>query len=208
MKKFLPVSLLLTLCLTLLTPSLAKADYSVDQVRQYVDGVASQTLSVISGGGTKETKKQALEKIFAAQVDIPWVGRFVLGRFWRDATPAQRSNYLKEYKSFLLANYATRFAQYSSGTYKITSATDDGDAQYTVSMTMAGADQSQPVQVDYKIHVMEDGKLRLFDVVVEGVSMITTQRSEFASVLGQKGLDYLIQQLANKSLPLPDEKKS
>ncbi len=191
------------------TASAKAAEFTTDQARTYVDEVAHQVLNIISvKTTTKATKKTQLEKIFSSHVDMPWVGRFALGRFWRQASDAQRTRYLKEYQSFLLSNYASRFAEYSSGTYKINGATDDGDGQFTVSMEMASNEGSQPVQVEYKLHAGQNNTLQLFDIVVEGVSMIQTQRSEFASVLSQKGLDYLIEQLANKSMPLPDAKAS
>ena len=56
-----------------------------------------------------------------------------------------------------------------------------------------------PVQVDYRVHPAEDGSLKVFDIIVEGVSLITTQRSEFGSVVQNQGIDALIRELTARS---------
>lgn len=210
MRKIRNVAARLLVWVMMAAPLSAQADASADQARQLMDTVGHQALDIIGNASlNKDEKQKQLEVLFSGNVDIPWVGHFVLGRYWRDASEEQRAHYLQEYEKFITANYAGRFADYTGGSYKITNATDEGDGQYTVAMQMISPDRQQ-VMVDYRLHTMPGGELRIFDVVVEGVSLITTQRSEFASVLGNKGLDYLIQQMANKAIqtPLPGEKKT
>ena len=193
-------TLLLALSLTFAAPDAVAA--GTDEAGNYVEKLGTQAVNVISNKKLSKAQKQtALEKIFAENVDIPWVGRFVMGRFWRTATDDQKKRYLKEYQSFILTHYASRFAEYSSGTFTVTGKKEDGDNEYTVSMAMKAADdKAEPVLVDYRVR--KDGAgFKVFDVIVEGVSMITTQRSEFGAVLSDKGIDPLITLLANKSLP-------
>jgi phospholipid transport system substrate-binding protein len=176
---------------------------STDAARKFVDDVASRALAVIADNSLSKDKKEArLEKIFSSGVDIPWVGRFTLGSAWRVATEAQRRRYLKEYENFWVKHYASRFADLSGGDYKITGASEDEDdpGHYMVSMVMTSAEDHKDVEVDYRVHLTADHQLKIFDVVVEGVSMINTQRSEFASVITNNGLDYLIDQLAHRTL--------
>ena len=123
----------------------------------------------------------------------------MLGRFWKQATDDQKSRYLQQYGGFITNHYASRFSDYSSGSFKITGTKDDGNNEFTISMQIqSGESGGNPVLVDYKIR-KTDKNFRIFDIIVEGVSMITTQRSEFASVLSNNGMDYLITQLANKA---------
>lgn len=190
----------LGLCLTGWTMP-ARADMAAD-AGKYVGGLADQTLKTISNDGLNKRQKQAkLDKLFSDNVDFPWVGRFVMGRYWREATDAQKKRYLKEYQKFLILHYTSRFTEYTSGDFKVTGSEDDGDGEFTVSMQIKPGDQSdngQPILVDYRVR-HEGGGFKIFDVIVEGVSMITTQRSEFASVIDKGGIDYLIGQLAAKS---------
>jgi phospholipid transport system substrate-binding protein len=102
-----------------------------------------------------------------------------------------------------------RFTDYTSGTFKITDAKSDGDDEFTVSMQIKSDESgSEPVMVDYKIRSDKGHKnnFAVFDIIVEGVSMITTQRSEFTSVVANKGMDYLITQLSNGTAPAPNLK--
>lgn len=176
----------------------------VDDAGKYVETLGNDAVDIISDKNmNKEVKRKKIEQIFRDNVDIAWVGRFVLGRFWRQTTEEQKKRYLKEYETFLVRHYATRFTDYSGGSFKIIGSHADGDGEFIISMQIKSGDAgSEPVSVDYRVRA--DGKSHknnfvIFDIIVEGVSMITTQRSEFASVVTNKGIDYLITQLASKS---------
>lgn len=181
----------------------------VADASKYVESLGNRAITTISNKVlSKEKKKAQIEQLFRESVDIAWVGRFVLGRFWRQATDEQKAHYLKEYESFLVSHYASRFTDYTGGSFKLTGARDDGDNEFTVNMQIQGDTDSKPVLVDYRVRLSDKKGFKVFDVIVEGVSMITTQRSEFASVVGNKGIDYLIARLADKSLSLPAPEKS
>jgi len=194
-------TLLLAITFGFLAPA-HNASAGVQDASSYVEKLGTQAVAVISNKKlSKPQKQKALEKIFADNVDIAWVGKFVMGRFWRTATDDQKKRYLKEYQSFILTHYASRFAEYSSGTFSVIGKKDDGENEYTISMSMKATDEkAEPVFVDYRVR-KEGAGFKVFDVIVEGVSMITTQRSEFGALLSDKGIDYLIEQLATKSLP-------
>lgn len=200
------LTLLPLLVVLLAFPGMARASRA-DEARDYVDAISIQVLSVMRAEVRKETKQAKLESIFAGTVDVPWVARFVLGRHWRLATPEQRERYLREYQGFLVSHYASRFTRYSGGSYKILDATEDEEGKVTVAMEIR-TPEDRNVTVEYRLHTTADGSFKVFDVVVEGVSLITTQRSEFASVLGNNGLDYLIDQLANRTLSLDERNNS
>jgi phospholipid transport system substrate-binding protein len=106
----------------------------------------------------------------------------------------------------LLKHYTSRFSDYSSGGFKVTNSRDDGEGEYTVSMQIIPPDSNEPVLVDYRVR-KDNGSYKIFDVIVEGVSMITTQRSEFASVLNSEGIDALIGKLGTMGAPDAPAKK-
>lgn len=170
---------------------------------KYLQGVGDQAIGVISNQSlNKDQKQKKLEGVFIANVDIPWVARFVMGRFWSQATDDQKARYLKEYQNFLILHYTSRFSEYTGGSFKITGSRDDGDNEYTVSMQMKGTTaNSEPVLVDYRIRKEAQG-FRIFDIIVEGVSLITTQRSEFSSVIANHDIEYLITQLSGHKVPV------
>lgn len=191
----------ITICAALFSAPAFAA--SKDAASKYVETLGNSAIETLSNKKLdKNTKSKKIEQLFRDNVDINWIGKFVLGRFWRQATDDQKKRYLKEYETFLVRHYATRFTDYTSGSFTITNARDDGDDEFMISMQIksdeAGGD---PILVDYRVRTNTNrkGGFAVFDIIVEGVSMITTQRSEFSSVVTNKGMDYLITQLANKS---------
>jgi phospholipid transport system substrate-binding protein len=183
----------------LFQPAAAQAQ-TADQAAKYVESLGNEAVAIIADAKLSKDQKQAkLEKIFSTNVDIAWVGRFVMGRFWRTATPEQQKRYLAEYEKFVVTHYASRFAQYSGGKFAVTGTRADAEGEYTINMKMSGDQSDEPVLVDYRVRAGKGG-FKVFDVIVEGVSMITTQRSEFNAILTRDGIDGLIGKLANKSI--------
>jgi phospholipid transport system substrate-binding protein len=162
--------------------------------KAFVDTVASQVLTVVKDSGmSKDAKEAKLESIFSDKVDIDFIAKFVLAKNWRAATPAQQQAYLAAYKPFILKNYASRLTKYSGQTYTLKNQRDDGDAAV---VTMEIIDPNgQNVDVDYRLRDEGGGKFRVVDIVVEGVSLLTTQRSEFSSIVDAHGMDYLTDRL-------------
>lgn len=190
---------LLVLFAIFATPALAAP---VDDATKYIESLGNSAIETLANKKfSKEQKREKIEKLFRENVDIAWIGKFVLGRFWKPATDEQKKRYLKEYSTFVTERYATRFSDYSSGSFKVLGARDDGDAEFTVNMQIqSGEDSSKPVLVDYRVRKGGGKGFAVFDIIVEGVSMINTQRSEFAGVINSNGMDYLIEQLSKKQV--------
>lgn len=167
--------------------------------RQFIEGLAREVVTILEDKASDlDQKDVALKQVFEGHIAIDWVGRFVLGRHWRTATPAQQQAYLASYKSFIMNSYVNRLKEYSGEKFTILNTRDLGQEQYLLSMEINRPGNEPSVLVDYKVRE-EGGKYQVFDIVVEGVSLITTQRSEFDSVVSRKGLDYLISQLEAKA---------
>jgi phospholipid transport system substrate-binding protein len=191
------IRLLIAASLVLLLPSLAAAS-DTEQAKRFLDGLGEKAIALAQDDKLVGAQKQAkLEALFVDYVDIDWVGKFVLGRYWKQATDAQKAQYLKNYQSFLLKHYTSKFTDYAGETFNITKAVTDGDNQYIVTMEIIRPHEANVI-VDYRLRE-KAGIFQVFDIIVEGVSLITTQRSEFSSVISQKGLDHLIDQLAKKT---------
>lgn len=175
----------------------ANASYAGGQdAKAYVDRVATQVLDVVKDDKASEGDKQSrIEKIFTDKVDINFVAKFVLGKHWREATPDQQKDYVAAYQPFILKNYASKLAKYSGQTYELKTARLDGDASI-VPMIIHDTD-GKDVQVDYRLRADSKG-FKIVDITVEGVSLLTTQRSEFNGIVERKGIDGLIEALKNQ----------
>jgi phospholipid transport system substrate-binding protein len=160
------------------------------EAKAFVDQVATQVLAIVKKDGISSGEKQAkVEAMFADKVDINFVSKFVLGKHWRTATLAQQKEYVAAYRPFILKNYASKLAKYSGETYTLKNARIDGDASV---VTMEIRDPNgQDIIVDYRLHGGGSG-YKIVDITIEGVGLLTTQRSEFNGIVENKGVDGLI----------------
>jgi len=140
-------------------------------------------------------KKTSFRKLLNRNFDMDTISRFALGRNWRTATPAQRKEYQRLVNDMIVDVYSTRFNDYQGQSFEVKSSKPTGKSDYLVS-TLIVPDQGQKVKVDWRVRD-KNGRLKIIDVIVEGVSMTLTQRSEFASVVQRGGgnVDALIAHL-------------
>jgi phospholipid transport system substrate-binding protein len=178
----------------LASPALAASN---DAAMRFVEQIAEKTLAIVQTDADAATKQAKLEDVFRPIVDIPFVGKFVLGQHWRTATPAQQKDYLTAYGPFLMKNYIGRLVKYSGQGVEVTKAAADKDGSIVVTMKIIEPGTNS-FFVEYRLR--PQGKsFKLIDIVVEGVSLLASQRSEFNSVVNDKGLDYLIEALKKKT---------
>lgn len=161
--------------------------------KSFVDGLAQQVLAIAKNDSLdKKTQVANIEALFTDKVDMDFVARFVLGKHWRTATPQQQSAYIAAYKPFILKNYANRLTKYSGQTYTLKNARVDGDSSI---VTMDINDTNgQSFTVEYRLRA-QGGSYKILDLIVEGVSLLATQRSEFGAIVDQKGIDGLTEAL-------------
>ncbi len=167
---------------------------SESQATAFVGSVGSRALDVMKSGKGASAIQSQLETLFNEVVDVDWVAKFVMGRNWRALTPAQQQSYMSAYRTFLIKHYTSNFTEYTQGTtFKVLRATAQQRGEQLVS-TQIVRPGKPPVNIDYRVR----GD-KVIDIAVEGVSLITTQRQEFASVMQRYGFDYLLNQLQQKT---------
>ena len=121
----------------------------------------------------------------------------MLGRYWRSATPQQRDEYLDLFREFVVATYAARFDAYAGETFDIVQVEPLDDRDSIVNTNMHASDGT-PFRVDYRVRKTDAG-LKIIDVMVEGVSLLVTHRSEIASVVNREGMDGLLEILRDQT---------
>ncbi|PWC13107.1 phospholipid-binding protein MlaC [Brenneria roseae subsp. americana] len=131
-------------------------------------------------------------------VQVRYAGALVLGRYYKDATPAQRDAYFKAFEAYLEQAYGQALALYHGQTYQIAPDQPLGDANIiAIRVTIIDNGGRPPVRLDFQWRKnSQSGNWQAYDMIAEGVSMITTKQNEWAATLRQKGVDGLTQQLA------------
>jgi phospholipid transport system substrate-binding protein len=123
--------------------------------------------------------------LFHNDFDSPGIARFVLGRYWRSATPEEQKEFLKLFEDYVVFVYTARLSDFGAEEFKIKGSRTDQDA-VIVSTDVITPGAPMPLTIDWRL-VSDDGAYKISDVIVEGVSMMVTQRSEFASVIQRHG---------------------
>ncbi|TQI82411.1 phospholipid transport system substrate-binding protein [Serratia fonticola] len=130
-------------------------------------------------------------------VQVKYAGALVLGRYYKDATPAQREAYFIAFQAYLEQAYGQALAMYHGQTYQIEPEQPLGSADIiAIRVTIIDNGGRPPVRLDFQWRKnSKTGHWQAYDMIAEGVSMITTKQNEWASTLRLKGVDGLTQQL-------------
>jgi phospholipid transport system substrate-binding protein len=147
---------------------------------------------------------QISDELVAPHIDFPRVTRLVVGKYWQSASEQQRQALIAELQSLLVRSYVTAMTSYADqivakkdrinylpSRYK----TGDKKASVRASITL---DSGQAVEVQYQLY-NGGGKWRIYDIVIEGVSMAITYRTSFGEQIKRNGLDSLIAQLVERN---------
>jgi phospholipid transport system substrate-binding protein len=114
-------------------------------------------------------------------VDIQGVGRFILGRWWRQATPAEQQEYLALFEETLIRNLSARFGEYQGVRFSLGRTQQRTEDDVLVNTLIERA-SSAPFALDWRVAEVQ-GQPRVVDVIAEGTSLRLTQRSEYSSVI-------------------------
>ncbi|MDF7647260.1 phospholipid-binding protein MlaC [Candidatus Pantoea formicae] len=130
-------------------------------------------------------------------VQIKYAGALVLGRYYREATPAQREAYFAAFGDYLAQAYGQALALYHGQTYQIQQPQPIGDANIVaIRVTILDPNGRPPVRLDFQWRKnSQTGNWQAYDMVAEGISMITTKQNEWSDLLRTKGIDGLTAQL-------------
>ena len=156
------------------------AAHAVDFVRQAGD----RLIAVVNGAGSAQQKRQALSAIIDQTVDVDGIARFCLGRYWRQATPAQQKRYLTVFHEVLVTNITAKLGEYQGVRFTVARATPDGENEQVA--TVVNRPNNPPTNVQWVI-ANPASNPKIVDVVAEGTSLRLTQRSDYASYLTHNG---------------------
>ena len=172
----------------------AASPQAVAGAQSFITNLAQQGLTILqSTGGKIEQREAQFRNLLANSFDMPFIARFALGKYWRKATPQQRADYVALFTEFILKSYSRRMGGYSGETFSVSSARTAGKKDIMVK-TQIVQPGGPPIKADWRVRPQK-GQFKIIDIMVEGVSMAVTQRSEFSAVVRQRGVPGLLQAL-------------
>lgn len=144
---------------------------------------------------SQDAKTAEFKSLLNESFDMNTIARFSIGTSWKDMTPAQQQEYLKLFNRMIVKVYSKRFSDYKGQKFDVRSSRPENDKDFIVTSFIVPGDGPQ-VQVDWRVR-NKGGAYKVVDIIVEGVSMSMTQRSDFASVIQRGGgkIDVLLDHL-------------
>lgn len=173
---------------------------------QLVQKITNEVLAAVksdkqlAAGDRQKALKLAEEKILP-HVDFEEATRLAVGRGWAKATPEQKKQLTAEFRNMLVRTYSNAISAYEGQQMKVLPVRmKPGDTEATVHNQFTRPGNPKPVLIDYSMRKTGQG-WKIYDIVIEGVSLVLTYRSEFDAVVKQSGVDGLIKRLAQKNTP-------
>ena len=188
--------------MALALPARAQQDLGPEElVRKVTQDVldAIRSDKQLAAGDKQKALKLAEEKVLPL-IDFEEATRLAVGRAWAQATPEQRKKLVEEFRRMLVRTYSNAISAYEGQTMQVLPVRmKPGDTEVTVHNQYIRAGGT-PLPVDYQMHKTDQG-WKIYDITVEGVSLVLTYRSEFDAVVKQSGIDGLIKRLEEKNTP-------
>ena len=144
----------------------------------------------------KEKASALISRVVVPHFDVTRMTRLAVGKNWRSASPEQQKQLQSSFQTLLVRTYATSLSQFSNQTIVIKSV--DTEGSNSIVHTQLDSSAAQPVGIDYSMEANGSDWL-VYDVVIDGVSLITNYRSEFSDEVRQNGIDGLIRALNKKN---------
>jgi len=142
--------------------------------------------------------RELVDQTIVPHFDFPRMAQWVLGKYWNDAAQDVQTKFIDEFKHLLVRTYATALLEYSNQVITYYPAEASASGKMVTVKTEVGQPGTTPIPILYRMHV-KDGNWKVFDVAVDGVSLISTYRASFASEIRKGGLDGLIDTLAARN---------
>lgn len=179
----------------------AKADINANGAEQFVKNVTKDGIENIINANIPPKEKDArFEKLFNNALDLKFIGQFVLGRYWRTATPAQREAFIDAYRELNIQTWSKRFDEFKGRKFIFQGTTPSNSANQVFVNTEVPMDQGAPAKVVWRVKQTGDS-YKIVDIIIENVSLAITARNEYSAYIKKapNGVDDLIKDLQKKT---------
>jgi len=164
----------------------------------FITNLGTQAIQVMGPSMPAPQRLARFRELLRDYFDVNGIGQFVLGRYWRTATPQEQQEFLKLFHEYVAQAYSGRLGEYAGEPFRVVGNRPNGDEIIVSSQVVRSG--GNPIQIDWYV-VNQGGKPKIADVYVAGVSMKVTQRDEFASIIQRDGgkIDGLLNRMRQKT---------
>jgi len=171
----------------LLARALPAGAQGVDTARAaaFIQATGRELVAAINSNAPVAQRRERVASILRQAVDVEGVGRFILGRWWRQATPEEQATYLRLFEETLIRNLSARFGEYQGVRFSL-GRSQQRTEDDTLVNTIIERPNSPAFTLDWRVGEV-NGQPRVVDVIAEGTSLRLTTRSEYSAVISRNG---------------------
>ena len=151
----------------------------------FINNLGNQ-LQTVTRSASTEQRLAGFQELFRTDFDLPGLGRFVLGRFWRAFTPFEQQEFLSLFERYVVLTYSEKLSDCTEdgGCPRVTGSRPEADGVVVSSQIVRGT--AQPLKVDWRL-TAQNGSYKISDIIVEGLSMAANGRSQLEGVVERNG---------------------
>ncbi len=192
----------ITLLLTFVMSISFEANAAIDgkKAENFIKNVTNTGIEeLINSNASEQEKQEKFTKLFNEDLDLDFIGKFVLGRYWRTADAKQRKEFIDVYRKLNIQTWSERFNEFKGKHFEFTGTEKSKSADQIFVNTQVPMQEGAPASVKWRVKET-NGKLRIVDIIIENVSLAQTARSEYTSYIQKSpnGIDGLIKDLKAK----------
>jgi phospholipid transport system substrate-binding protein len=153
----------------------------------FINNLGDQ-LQAVTSSTSPQQRLAGFHQLFREDFDVPGLGRFVLGRFWRIFTPWEQQEFLGLFENYVVLTYSEKLSDYTEdgGRPSVTGCRPDPDGAIVSSKIIRGSGAYQPIRVDWRL-TLQDGSYKISDIIIDGLSMAANGRSQLEGVVERNG---------------------
>lgn len=178
----------------------ASANVDASGAEAFVKNVTNDGIeNIINANISQKEKDTRFEKLFNNALDLDFIGKFVLGRAWRTATPQQRKDFISTYRELNIKTWSKRFDEFKGKNFIFKGTTPSNSPNQIFVNTTVPMDQGEPAKVVWRVK-QNGSQFKVVDIIIENVSLAITARNEYAGFIKNNagGVEALIKDLQNK----------
>jgi phospholipid transport system substrate-binding protein len=187
------------------SPAMAQEKPQSQSPQDLVQSVTAKILQAIQDNrarlGDAEFVAQKIDELIVPHMDMVAMSKLVLGKHWRTATPEQRNEFVQEFKNLLIRTYKTSLVSYNDQTVEVLPFRPSKEPEKTATVRSevirAGG---PPIPLNYSLRYKPEDGWKVYDIAVEGVSLVTNYRSTFDREVAAGGMDKLLTSMKQRNI--------
>jgi phospholipid transport system substrate-binding protein len=190
--------LVTVLCLVIAVPATA----ATEPPGTLIERVSTEVLDILQKS-TEKPDRQAVMALVQEKVlphfDFTRMTALATGLGWRSASAEQQGQLVEQFRTLLVRTYSTALTRYTNQTLEFQPARFSEDQKKAIVRSLLKQPGAPVLTIDYRMSVLAGGEWKIYDVAVDGVSLVTTYRDSFAEEVRARGIDGLIRMLVAKN---------